>query len=288
MYLKNIEPDKRDIEQVFTGSGLSELALKSYVVSVKKLFKYLEKKNIELTPESLTSYFKYLIKNAAPSTVNQNKAAIKKFLVQLANNHQDHKAAAIVGMVFSSIKTIQPETAVKEQDYLNRLEYQTFISEIENSSNPNLALIVKALFQTGSRVSELVNIRFDNVKLNGYAAIKVIGKGSKVRTVYMKKELYLKIKNHFDNGSGYLFGSDRGSKHINRSSITRSISKASDKSIIDKDIHSHTLRHSAAMYLLHEKKYTAEKVAAYLGHSSAAVTLDWYCHSKPTAKEILE
>jgi len=49
----------------------------------------------------------------------------------------------------------------------------------------------KALFWSGCRISELINIKLDDVKVNDKAAVKVkSGKGSKERTVYLPSQLH--------------------------------------------------------------------------------------------------
>ena len=54
-------------------------------------------------------------------------------------------------------------------------------------------LIAETLYQTGARVSEIVGLRRDHVKVNGHVGLRLFGKGSKERQATITLELYGRI-----------------------------------------------------------------------------------------------
>lgn len=134
------------------------------------------------------------------------------------------------------------------------------------------------LFKTGCRISELINIRLIDIKCDKQVRVRLVGKGSKARTVHIDYQLYEKITNEFQ-GKHYLFENHKFHK-LDRSNVYRNINSAGKK-VLRLDIHPHTLRHSTANYLLIYCGKSANYVAEYLGHSSPATTLEMYIHENP-------
>ena len=116
------------------------------------------------------------------------------------------------------------------------------------------------LYETGTRVSEFINIRLDDLHLNEQGAyIQVYGKGRKVRQIPISKELVNLIKIYLENyyincGNNYLFNSSHKEKYT-RFGINYLLKKL----IIDLrkaypgyfnlNFHPHVLRHTKASHL---------------------------------------
>ncbi len=74
----------------------------------------------------------------------------------------DHAQLFGVAELFKSIKKEKPEQAVHEDDYLT---YDK-VMELSGKATPRLSLIMLALFWTGCRVSELIDMRVEDIKIN--------------------------------------------------------------------------------------------------------------------------
>jgi site-specific recombinase XerD len=74
----------------------------------------------------------------------------------------------------------------------------------------------------------------------------------------------------------YLFPGDRGDRPMCVSSAQKALSKARDRSHIDKHISFHTLRHTFATHLL-EDGVNVRKIQTLLGHRSLQTT-ERYTH----------
>ncbi len=138
--------------------------------------------------------------------------------------------------------------------------------------------ILELLYGSGMRVSELVDLRVENVNLDvGY--VRCIGKGRKERIVPIGKSARKALKQYLDGVrkklvkktfSNSLFVSRLGKK-ISRQSIWKIIKKYAKKAKIKKTIKPHTLRHSFATHLL-ERGADLRSVQEMLGHADISTT----------------
>lgn len=138
--------------------------------------------------------------------------------------------------------------------------------------------ILELFYASGLRVSELVNLRLDNLNLDiGY--IRCVGKGRKERVVPIgkrAKEAVLKYCESArrrlakDANEPFLFLSRLGKK-ISRQSIWNLIKFYAKKAKIKKTIKPHTLRHSFATHLL-EHGADLRSVQEMLGHADISTT----------------
>ena len=138
-------------------------------------------------------------------------------------------------------------------------------------------LVMEILYQTGIRVSELVNIRENHISQSLHS-LKVLGKGNKERiiplgSVLMEKvEAYSQLKLQFPDreSEGFLLENEKGRKLNTRQvySIVRKnltlVTTAEKKS-------PHIMRHSFATHLTNHGA-DLNAVKELLGHSSLAAT----------------
>lgn len=207
-------------------------------------------------------------------TLNLRKYALLKVVKVLLGEHNHLKEMAIE-KVFESVDSYKVDTSVPLDECLSELD----VSEIiEATKTTKAKLIIKFLFKTGSRVTEMINIRLSDCEpINGYMKIDLMGKGNKQRRVAIPKELYDEIRNEF-GGKIYLFESENG-KRLNRNNIGHQIKNAG-KSAGFPNISPHSLRHARATDMLLEKDFSLKAVSKYLGHSSTSITADLYLHDE--------
>jgi site-specific recombinase XerD len=144
--------------------------------------------------------------------------------------------------------------------------------------------ILETFFSTGLRVSELVSLNIDDVNLSS-GEFTVIGKGRKVRTVYLsagaKKWLNRYITSRRDNFKPLFIrysgkkmtenDFDGESLRLTPRSIQRLIKKYITRAGISVDATPHTLRHTFATGLLKEGA-DLRSVQELLGHSNVSTT----------------
>ena len=138
--------------------------------------------------------------------------------------------------------------------------------------------ILETFYATGMRVSEVVNLKLDNVNLD-IGFLRCIGKGNKERVIPVGKKAVASIKRYPEvsrpqllkkKESEFLFLSRFGKK-ISRQSLWKLIKKYAKTARIKKPIRPHILRHSFATHLL-ERGADLRSVQEMLGHSDISTT----------------
>jgi len=139
--------------------------------------------------------------------------------------------------------------------------------------------ILETLYATGVRVSELINMKQGDFKVEE-GMVLVYGKGSKERfvpvgssAIYWINEYQKKGRIHFakkGKSLDYLFLNVRGSK-LTRDMIRKLVKKYARMANIKKDVHPHTFRHSFATHLL-ESGADLRVVQEMLGHADISTT----------------
>jgi integrase/recombinase XerD len=154
--------------------------------------------------------------------------------------------------------------------------------------------MLELLYATGLRVSELVNLKLNDVNLErGY--LVVVGKGSKERAVPMGEIAMAALTRYLGAGRADLLnGSDADTLFISsrRSGITRQmfwkrIKYYTLKAGISRNISPHTLRHSFATHLL-DNGADLRAVQAMLGHSDISTTQIYTQVSRERLKKVHE
>ena len=120
-------------------------------------------------------------------------------------------------------------------------------------------------------------------------SIHIIGKGNKIRSIFMEQIIYEAIMDYLPerekmlNGreNKYLFVSNKTAntgKKMSRQNTNTNIKKYCKRAGIDKDIHNHSLRHTA-LTTMSEMGMSITKVQAIAGHESVTTT-NRYVHTK--------
>lgn len=143
--------------------------------------------------------------------------------------------------------------------------------------------IIEMLFSTGLRISELVALNCENVNLK-LKEFSIIGKGQKVRTVYLTNDCvkflkdYLALRN--DNFKPFFINArtrkdefEKGgeSRRLSRTGIEIMVSDRGKLCGITKPITPHKLRHTFATTLLRNGA-DIRSVQEMLGHSNISTT----------------
>lgn len=143
--------------------------------------------------------------------------------------------------------------------------------------------IIEVLYGSGLRVSELVNLKFSDIRFDeGFIIIR--GKGDKQRMVPISDmsveqiHLYEPLRNKLDIKKGeedYVFLNRRG-EHLTRTMILIMLKNLAAAAGIKKTISPHTLRHSFATSML-EGGANLRVIQMLLGHEQITTT-EIYTH----------
>lgn len=216
-------------------------------------------------------------KSLQKSTQNYHIIALRSFLKYLAKN---------------DVKTLAPEKlelakiGERTVDFLDGSDLERILQAPLQGNNKKIIkardkAILETLFATGLRVSELVNLKQDQINL-AKDEFTVRGKGNKPRIVFLSNHAkhwlgeYLNLRH---DTSPYLFTAhDSASKQredeerpLTVRSVERLVAKYARAAGITKQVTPHTLRHSYATDLL-QGGADIRSVQAMLGHSSITTT----------------
>ena len=179
-----------------------------------------------------------------------------------------------------------PRIGRKLPEVLTIEEIDKLIDAIDLSTNEghrNKA-ILETLYSCGLRVSELVNLQFEELFFNeGF--IRVVGKGNKQRLVPVSPSVEKEIGIYNDNyrvhqsikpgNESFVFLNRRGAK-LTRVMIFTIIKNLAEKIDLKKNISPHTFRHSFATHML-EGGANLRAIQEMLGHESITTT-EIYTH----------
>ena len=146
--------------------------------------------------------------------------------------------------------------------------------------------------QTGLRVSELIGLTIADIHTGTGAHVHCIGKGRKERATPLLPDTVTVMNNWIaERAATYtepLFATTTG-RRLSRNAIearlrhTTTRATESCPSLAGKNVTAHTLRHTAAMRLLHAS-VDATVIALWLGHENVTTT-SIYIHADMTIKE---
>lgn len=239
-----------------------------YIRDTKAFIKWYEGRTdagIESVIElDLVEYKKHLQSSSeAVITINRKLASINSFIKYM---HQEGiiNEAISVGIIKDKDK--------KQFKGIEDRELWKLRNEIHRSGNQMHICIIEILLQTGIRVSELVNIKLNDMKISERkGSLQVIGKGNAKRTLPLNKdarkaiEKYLEVRQ--DDGSELLFIGQRGA--IKRNAVNLILNKYGDR--VQIKVTPHMARHTLGYHLV-KKQVEITTIQQILGHESIVTT----------------
>jgi site-specific recombinase XerD len=222
-------------------------------------------------------------------TRNARLAAIHSFFRYAALRHPEH-AAVIERVLAVPPKRFERRTV----SFLTDIEVEALLAAPDRGTwlgRRDHVLLLTAI-QTGLRVSELANLHCADVVLSTGAHVRCVGKGRKERATPLTSttvEVLRAWLTERQAGPADPLFATTGGRALSRYGIDAIIDRhvhaatISCPSLASKVVSAHTLRHTAAMRLLHAGVDTTV-IALWLGHESVETT-QMYVHADLTLKE---
>lgn len=232
--------------------GLSPLTVRNYSFFVNKMIERTNKSPEEMNEDDARLYLSELFDTKSKNTIMLAAAALKFFYSEILKKDM------------GSIKVPKKDKALPE--VLSKDEVKKLIDSTDNLKS---RLIISLLYSSGLRVSELVNLKVDDLNLDEHTGWVRRGKGSKDRLFSLSSSLgqelreYLAGKNH-----KFVFAKE---KALTTRNIQKIIKGTKERAGINKKVTPHTLRHSFATHLL-EQGTDIRLIQQLLGHSSLSTT----------------
>lgn len=246
----------------------------SYINDLYYFYIFIKKDLTKVTFEDVKDYLEHLnLKKEKPSSIRRKISSLKSFYKFLyKNGYIDKKDYPLTKIAYP-----------KMEKKLPKFIYYNDLLEIINESTKDKdgvrdRLIIEMLYATGVRVSELINIKINDIDFNNRRII-VLGKGNKERIVYYGEyaEEVLKeyIKTHDRKNHNYLFVNSKGGKLTDRG-VRYIIDNIMSRLSVKVHVTPHVLRHTFATDMLNNG-CDIKVVQELLGHSSLKAT-EIYTH----------
>lgn len=260
---------------------------------------YLEKVKTELklrgNSEKTISSYTFFINNFLNKVKDPEKASldeIKTYLASLIDNYSNKSRALMISSLRFLYKRIidRPDILVKLETPKKEKKLPIVLSKdeikrlIDAADFEKTKLMIKTLYSTGLRVSELTNLTPKDLDFSENNGFVRSGKGKKDRRFFLSQSLSKELKKYLENNPNnkYLFSEDKALTPRNIQTIIKRLGK---KANIEKNIHPHTLRHSFATHLLENGANLAE-IQQLLGHENLETTRTYLHISQEQLKKI--
>jgi site-specific recombinase XerD len=271
--------------------GLAAESQKNYARFLQKFFSWLKSvklkglKPSQLTADHIWKYRLYLSRSLGPTDAPLKKSTQNYYLIALRNLLAFFVEKDIDSLPPDKIK-LAKDKGDKEIKFLKLDQLERLLSAPDASTPAGARdrAILESLFSTGLRVAELVRLNRDQLRIRpatDFLEISVVGKGSKIRTVYFSARAvvwlkkYLDARDDMDPALFVNFNPGKKDAASSRRLSIRSIENIVKKYIVMAGLPTnstpHTLRHSFATDLL-AQGVDLRLVQEFLGHSNIATT----------------
>ncbi len=248
-----------EINKLMITIGYSKNTISTYLACLSYFKNYFKGTALDqLKKEDILDYLFHLIEqNYSRSTQNQHINAIKFYYEKKLGRKREF---------------YQIERPIKEQKLptiLSKNEVQLLFKKTKNIKH---LTILAVIYSCGLRVSEIINLKIEDIDSQRMIINIRKAKGNKDRQVQLTHKILNLLRLYYKNYNPtiYLIGGQMGGKYSS-SSIQKIIKSSARLAKIYKNVTPHTLRHSFATHLL-ENGTDIRYIQTILGHSDIKTT----------------
>jgi integrase/recombinase XerD len=235
----------------------SPKTIESYMHCVREYFKYRKRNLQRANPDNMKSFLLNKLDNGfAPQTINLYLNAIKFFYREIVNSSK------YINIRFAKTNKRLPVVLTKSE--IHKI--------IENIKNPKHKLLISIAYGSGLRVSDVVNLKVEDIDISQMRIHIKRSKGLKDRITMLpdsiKSEIEVIVLSK--NKKDYVFESNRNKKMAVRTA-QKVFENAIARIALNKPATFHSLRHSFATHLI-EDGINIRYIQELLGHSDIRTT----------------
>lgn len=262
--------DTTKYERHLRGKNLSENTISSYTFAIMQFSKQYD----EVTKKNLRDYKVGLIEKYKPQTVNLRLRAINCYLEYIGKD-----------------KLKMPFVRVQQKAYLENViseaDYEYFKTCLKRDGETFWYFVIRFLAATGARVSELIQIKVEHIKVGH---LDLYSKGGKLRRIYIPTALQKEALDWLTEkkqDSGFIFLNRFGDRITTRGISGQLKTLATRYGINTSVIYPHSFRHRFAKSFLSRCNDIAF-LADLMGHESIETTRIYLRKTATEQREIVD
>ena len=262
--------EKEKFERHLRGTNLSENTISSYMFAMKQYGEQYD----DVTQKKLREYKVWLIENYKPKTVNLRLRAINCYL-------------ECIGKEKWKLPFVRVQQKTFLENVISEADYKYFKSCLKKDDEMFWYFVIRFFAATGARVSELIQIKAEHVKLGH---LDLYSKGGKLRRIYIPKELQNEALSWLaekQQESGFIFLNKYGERITTRG-ISGQLKKLAVKYGINPAVvYPHSFRHRFAKSFL-DRCNDIAFLADLMGHESIETTRIYLRKTATEQREIVD
>ncbi len=243
----------------------------AYVSDVGQFNGFLMEKGKEfdgITSEDVNVYIEFMLARVneltgellKPKTINRKLVSIRKFIDYLNSNEKYEKK------IFVEIELLKVQEQYYLEDLLSKCEFDRMVERTLQEKDIDSYVLFNTLYYTGTRVSELLQIKAESIK-NDNLVVK--GKGRKYREIILGDTIVEILNDYIEKNK---IGPKNLLFNMTRQTVHNAIKYYAGQCRIKlARAHAHNFRHLCAFRLI-ENGATLEEVADFLGHTNINTT----------------
>jgi integrase/recombinase XerD len=280
----------RFLDAVWMERGLSANTLAAYRADLTALHRWLGERHVPIARTSrndLLAFIAWRVEaGARPRSTARQLSSFRRFFRYLVREgvlREDPTAQIAMPKIGRSL----PKSLTEEE-----VESLLTAPVVGDPLGFRDRTMLEVLYATGLRVTELVNLKHNQVNLN-QGVLRIMGKGNRERLIPLGEESVHwvqqfmrgpRIEILLERQAEYLFPTRRGDK-MTRQAFWHIIKRYARKAGVQKDLSPHTLRHAFATHLLNHGA-DLRVVQMLLGHSDLSTTQIYTHVARERMKEL--
>ena len=249
---------------------LAKNTVSSYVWTVN----YFERTYKDFNKKNLLAYKGYLVEHFKPQTVNLRLQAINKYLEFIKQDKL-------------KLRFIKVQQKNFLENVISNADYKFLKSSLLSDGYKDWYFIVWFMTATGSRVSELLQIKSEHVQIGH---LDLYTKGGKMRRIYIPKTLQKEALQWLQErkiSTGYIF-LNRFGERITTRGIAMQLKHFADKYGLKREVvYPHSFRHRYAKNFL-DRFNDIALLADLMGHESIETTRIYLRRTASEQRQIVD
>jgi site-specific recombinase XerD len=265
------------------GQNYSPKTLRAYGDDLAQFLEWVKKNRVDFdvptrfSRADIEGFMQYLAAQRMTGVTRVRKlAAIRKFFAFMEEN------SILAANPARTVKGARREE--KEPSILYKEQYKALLYEA--SDNIRDYAIIQTFLQTGIRLSELTNLRVDDVDVEHRILTVRQGKGKKDRQIPLVDDVVKALRNYLRYRNTQLIVDDeilflaKNGTSLNVSTVKYTVAKYVEKAGIRRKVSVHTLRHTFGAHKA-DKNMSLATLQELMGHKKKETTLK-YIHLAKT------